>query len=84
MSSRARLSSVLTVTATASSTASSPPPGIAPLVALAAATERVRAGTLRSADAHHLFDELLRQPIRVPQRALNGFLAALAVVIGMR
>ncbi|CAL5034852.1 unnamed protein product [Urochloa decumbens] len=77
MSSRTRLSSVLT--ATASSTAPSPlPPRSALLDALAAATDRARAGTLRPADAHQLFDELLRQRTRVPGRLLNGFLAALA------
>ncbi|RCV33135.1 hypothetical protein SETIT_7G058100v2 [Setaria italica] len=76
MSSRARLSSIFA--ATASSTASSPSPRSAPIDALAAATERARAGTLRPADAHHLFDQLLRQPTSVPERALNGFLAALA------
>ncbi|CAL5034853.1 unnamed protein product [Urochloa decumbens] len=77
MSSRTRLSSVLT--ATASSTAPSPlPPRSALLDALAAAADRARAGTLRPADAHQLFDELLRQRTRVPERMLNGFLAALA------
>ncbi|CAO1939124.1 unnamed protein product, partial [Urochloa humidicola] len=37
-----------------------------------------RHGERARRDAHHLFDELLRQPTRVPGRALNGFLAALA------
>ncbi|XP_073365398.1 uncharacterized protein [Aegilops tauschii subsp. strangulata] len=50
----------------------------APLAALAAATERVREGTLSRQDAHHLFDELLGQAAAVPERGLNNFLAALA------
>ncbi|KAF7011927.1 hypothetical protein CFC21_026174 [Triticum aestivum] len=50
----------------------------APLAALAAATERVRAGTLSREDAHHLFDELQGQAAAVPERGLNNFLAALA------
>ncbi|CAN6248406.1 unnamed protein product [Urochloa humidicola] len=83
MSSRARLSSVFSARACLSSKASShtpppPPPPGALLDALSAATERARAGTLRPADAHSLFDELLRWKIRVPERALNGFLSALA------
>ncbi|XBJ07331.1 hypothetical protein VPH35_012876 [Triticum aestivum] len=49
-----------------------------PHAAFGAATERVRAGTLRPEDAHTLFDELLRQATPVPERSLNGFLAALA------
>ncbi|KAK1697420.1 hypothetical protein QYE76_014117 [Lolium multiflorum] len=61
-----------------SSTSTSPPSSRAPHVALAAATERVRSGTLSPEDAHHLFDELLRQASPVPERALNGFLAAVA------
>ncbi|PNT72036.1 LOW QUALITY PROTEIN: hypothetical protein BRADI_2g38755v3 [Brachypodium distachyon] len=36
------------------------------------------AGTFRTGDAHNLFDELLRQDTPVHNRALNGFLAALA------
>ena len=74
MTSRARISSLFA--ATAASASSRPPRSL--LDALSAATERARAGTLREADAHHLFDELLRQSARVPERALNGFLAALA------
>uniref|UniRef100_M8D6L3 Uncharacterized protein n=1 Tax=Aegilops tauschii TaxID=37682 RepID=M8D6L3_AEGTA len=46
--------------------------------AFAVATEWVCAGTLSPEDAHHLFDELLRQAIPVLGRSLNGFLAALA------
>jgi hypothetical protein len=42
------------------------------------ATERARAGTLSREDAHNLFDQLLRQATPVPDRSLNGFLAALA------
>ncbi|KAF6993340.1 hypothetical protein CFC21_010246 [Triticum aestivum] len=49
-----------------------------PHAAFAAATERVRAGTLSPEDAHHLFDELLRQATPVPSRSLDGFIAALA------
>uniref|UniRef100_A0ACD5ZQL0 Uncharacterized protein n=1 Tax=Avena sativa TaxID=4498 RepID=A0ACD5ZQL0_AVESA len=49
-----------------------------PDAAFAAATERVRAGTLSPEDAHKLFDELLRQTTPVPERSLHGFLAALA------
>ncbi|KAK1632777.1 hypothetical protein QYE76_007092 [Lolium multiflorum] len=49
-----------------------------PHVALAAATARVRSGTLTPEDAHNLFDELLLQATPVPARALNAFLAALA------
>uniref|UniRef100_A0A452XVW9 Pentacotripeptide-repeat region of PRORP domain-containing protein n=2 Tax=Aegilops tauschii subsp. strangulata TaxID=200361 RepID=A0A452XVW9_AEGTS len=57
----------------------SPPSAIwSPIAAFAAATKRARAGTLSPEDAHHLFDELLRQSIPVPNRFLNGFLAALA------
>ena len=36
--------------------------------AFAAATERVRAGTLSPVDAHQLFDELLGQANPVPER----------------
>ncbi|KAK1692639.1 hypothetical protein QYE76_009336 [Lolium multiflorum] len=58
---------------------SPPPPAFwSPIAAFTAATERVRAGTLRPEDAHHLFDELLRQATPVPERFLNAFLAALA------
>ncbi|KAF6982437.1 hypothetical protein CFC21_000823 [Triticum aestivum] len=49
-----------------------------PRGAFASATERARAGTLSPEDAHHLFDELLLQANPVPERSLNGFLAALA------
>nr|QIP66725.1 restorer of fertility-like protein [Triticum aestivum]QIP66825.1 restorer of fertility-like protein [Triticum aestivum] len=49
-----------------------------PHAAFAAATKRVRTGALSQDDAHHLFDELLRQATPVPGRSLNGFLAALA------
>ncbi|KAK1692337.1 hypothetical protein QYE76_009034 [Lolium multiflorum] len=45
-----------------------------PHAAFAEATERVRTGTLSPKDAHHLFDELLRQATLVPERSLNGFL----------
>ncbi|KAF6982204.1 hypothetical protein CFC21_000624 [Triticum aestivum] len=48
-----------------------------PRAAFAAVTERVRAGALSQDDAHHLFDELLRQATPVPGRSLDGFLAAL-------
>ena len=51
-----------------------------PDAAFAAATERTRAGTLSSEDAHKLFDELLRQATQVDARSLDGFLAALAHV----
>nr|QIP66332.1 restorer of fertility-like protein [Triticum aestivum] len=49
-----------------------------PHAAFAAATERARSGSLTPADAHHLFDELLRQANPVQERPLNNFLAALA------
>ncbi|XP_024313944.1 protein Rf1, mitochondrial isoform X3 [Brachypodium distachyon] len=49
-----------------------------PQVAFVAAIARVRAGTFSTDDAHHLFDELLRQGTPVHNPALNGFLAALA------
>jgi pentatricopeptide repeat protein len=65
-----------------SSTSTSPPSLRAPGVALAAATERVRSGTFSHEDAHNLFDELLLQATPVPERALNGFLAALARATG--
>ncbi|XP_047057058.1 protein Rf1, mitochondrial-like [Lolium rigidum] len=61
-----------------SSTSTSLPSHRAPHVALAAATERARFGTLSPEEAHELFDELLQQATPVPERALNGFLAALA------
>ncbi|XP_037484836.1 protein Rf1, mitochondrial-like isoform X1 [Triticum dicoccoides] len=61
-----------------SASTSAPPRCWDPSAALTAATERVRAGTLSPADAHHLFDELLQRPTPVPGPALNGFLAALA------
>jgi pentatricopeptide repeat protein len=73
MSSRARISSAVFAAA-----ASSSPSLRAPHLALAAATERARSGTLRPEDAHYLFDELLRQATAVPRRALNEFLSALA------
>jgi pentatricopeptide repeat protein len=78
MPSGTRLSSIFAAgntTAATTSTASSPR---APHAALAAATEHVSFGTLRPDDAHHLFDEMQRQPALVPVRTLNGFLAALA------
>jgi hypothetical protein len=46
--------------------------------ALLVATGRVLSGTFSPGDAHHLFDELLRQGIPVPERPLHSFLAALA------
>ena len=49
-----------------------------PHAAFAAATKRVGAGTLGPEHAHHLFDKLLQQATPVPERSLNGFLAALA------
>ncbi|VAH13313.1 unnamed protein product [Triticum turgidum subsp. durum] len=61
-----------------SSSTTSPACAWSPHAAFAAATERVRAGALRPEDAHTLFDELLRQATPVPERSLNGFLAALA------
>ncbi|KAI5016939.1 hypothetical protein ZWY2020_037317 [Hordeum vulgare] len=60
------------------SSTSPPTPSWSPRDAFAAATERVRAGTLSRDDAHHMFDELFRQATPVPGRSLNGFLAALA------
>ncbi|KAF6987734.1 hypothetical protein CFC21_005352 [Triticum aestivum] len=70
---------VLRRSSTSTSTSTSPPSrSWSPTAAFAAATERVRAGTLSQDDAHHLFDELLRQVTPVPERPLNGFLAALA------
>jgi pentatricopeptide repeat protein len=48
------------------------------VAAFAAATKRVRAGTLSPEDAHKLFDELLGQATPLPERSLNGLLAALA------
>ncbi|KAI5016952.1 hypothetical protein ZWY2020_037330 [Hordeum vulgare] len=60
------------------SSTSPPSPSWSPRDAFAAATERVRAGTLSRDDAHHMFDELFRQATPVPERSLNGFLAALA------
>uniref|UniRef100_A0A3B5ZR57 Pentacotripeptide-repeat region of PRORP domain-containing protein n=1 Tax=Triticum aestivum TaxID=4565 RepID=A0A3B5ZR57_WHEAT len=61
-----------------SSSTSSPSRRWDPRAAFAAATERIRAGTLRPEDAHHLFDELLLQANPVPERSLSDFLAALA------
>uniref|UniRef100_A0ACD5ZPD8 Uncharacterized protein n=1 Tax=Avena sativa TaxID=4498 RepID=A0ACD5ZPD8_AVESA len=62
-----------------SSPSTSPPsPFWSPIVAFPAATERLRAGTLGPEDAHHLFDELLRQANPAPLRILNTFFAALA------
>ncbi|KAF6990718.1 hypothetical protein CFC21_007883 [Triticum aestivum] len=49
-----------------------------PHTAFAAATERARSGNLTPEDAHHLFDELLRQANPVQERPLNNLLAALA------
>nr|QIP66527.1 restorer of fertility-like protein [Triticum aestivum]QIP66732.1 restorer of fertility-like protein [Triticum aestivum] len=49
-----------------------------PHAAFAAATERARSGNLTPEDAHHLFDELLRQGNPVQERPLNNLLAALA------
>ncbi|CAO2144575.1 unnamed protein product, partial [Urochloa humidicola] len=37
-----------------------------------------RSGAFGPEDARHLFDELRRRGTLVPERALNGFLAALA------
>ncbi|CAN6227923.1 unnamed protein product [Urochloa humidicola] len=78
MSSRAHLSSAFSASAFSTASAKIPPLPRAPLDALYAATERARAGTLRPADAHSLFDELLRGQTRVPERAMNAFFAALA------
>jgi hypothetical protein len=63
-----------------STTTSRAPPSRpwSPHAAFDAAMERVRAGKLSPEDAHHLFDELLRQATPVPERSLDGFLAALA------
>jgi hypothetical protein len=62
-----------------SSTSTSPPSrSWSPHAAFAAATERVRSGTLTPEDAHNLFDELLQHANPVPERSFNGFLAALA------
>ncbi|KAF6982343.1 hypothetical protein CFC21_000745 [Triticum aestivum] len=61
-----------------STTTSSSSPSWCPHAAFATATERVRAGTLSPEHVHHLFDKLLRQATPVPERSLNGFLAALA------
>ncbi|XBJ14680.1 hypothetical protein VPH35_006679 [Triticum aestivum] len=56
-----------------SSTSTSPPSRPwSPHAAFAAAT-----WTLTPKHAHHLFDELLRQDTPVPERSLDGFLAAL-------
>ncbi|XBJ14483.1 hypothetical protein VPH35_006522 [Triticum aestivum] len=60
------------------SSTSPPSRSWSPRDAFAAATERLRAGTLCRDDAHNLFDELFRQATSVPERSLNGFLAALA------
>ncbi|KAM0903629.1 hypothetical protein ACQ4PT_018519 [Festuca glaucescens] len=60
-----------------------PPPPLppsrfwSPRAAFPAATEPVHTGTLSPKDAHHLFDELLRQATPVPERSLNGFLTTL-------
>ncbi|KAI4982037.1 hypothetical protein ZWY2020_022529 [Hordeum vulgare] len=63
-----------------SSSISTSPPSRSwyPYAAFAAATERARAGALTPEDAHHLFDELLRQATPVPARSLNGLLTALS------
>nr|CAB3503339.1 unnamed protein product [Digitaria exilis] len=76
MSSRACTSAVKTATAAASSVTMARSPS-APDLALASATERVRAGAFGPGDARQLLDELRRQGTRVHARALNGFLAAL-------
>jgi pentatricopeptide repeat protein len=78
MTSGARLSSIFAAGNTTTATTSTPSSPRAPHAALAAATELLRSGTLRPEDAHHLFDEMQRQPALVPVRTLNGFLAALA------
>ncbi|KAF6993473.1 hypothetical protein CFC21_010362 [Triticum aestivum] len=57
---------------------SPPSPPWSPHAAFAAATERVRARTLSPEDAHHLFDVLFQQATPVPERSLDGFLAALS------
>lgn len=59
-----------------SNTSSSIEPSLHAL--LIAATERVRSGKFNPADAHHLFDELLRVDVVVPERPLDDFLATLA------
>ncbi|CAD6256467.1 unnamed protein product [Miscanthus lutarioriparius] len=69
----ARISSAVFTTAACSS-----PSPRAPHLSLASATARVRSGTLRPEEAHHLFDQLLRQATPIPERSLNGFLSALA------
>jgi pentatricopeptide repeat protein len=74
MSSRARFSTAVTAAAAASRV----PRPRAPRIALAAATERVRSGAFGTEDARHLLDELRQRGTPVPERALNGFLAALA------
>jgi pentatricopeptide repeat protein len=80
MPSSTRLSSIFTAAAAAAATAvfsrASAQRGIN--AALCAAADRARSGTLCPEDAHHLFDELLQQNDPVRERALNGFLAALA------
>ncbi|XP_047043051.1 protein Rf1, mitochondrial-like [Lolium rigidum] len=70
---RRRLSSTTTTTSPAR-----PSRSWSPHAAFAAATERARAGTLSPEDAHHLFDDLLRQAAPVSERSLDSFLAALA------
>jgi pentatricopeptide repeat protein len=40
--------------------------------------DRLGSETLSPELAHQLFGKLLRQPVKVPERALNGFFAALA------
>nr|QIP66252.1 restorer of fertility-like protein [Triticum aestivum]QIP66520.1 restorer of fertility-like protein [Triticum aestivum]QIP66822.1 restorer of fertility-like protein [Triticum aestivum] len=72
---RRRLSS--SFSSSFSNCTSPPSPPWSPHAAFAAATERVRAGTLSPQDAHHLFDVLFQQATRVPERSLDGFLAAL-------
>ncbi|KAK1620027.1 hypothetical protein QYE76_025544 [Lolium multiflorum] len=46
---------------------------LAPNVALATSMERVRSGTLSPEDAHHLFDELLRQDTPSPRAPRTAF-----------
>ncbi|KAF8673131.1 hypothetical protein HU200_048678 [Digitaria exilis] len=73
MSSLSRLPAAFT----AAAAASAPSPRASNL-ALAAATERVRAVAFGPGDARQLLDELRRRGTRVHERALNDFLAALA------
>ncbi|XBH69552.1 hypothetical protein VPH35_097394 [Triticum aestivum] len=61
-----------------STTTSAPSRSWSPRAAFAAATERVRSGTLGRPDAHRLFDELLRRDTPVPSRPLNDLPPVLA------